>query len=141
MGIICTCVPSLKPFFRRYFPKVLGSTNASGVTSHASRHASRRTHHALANTSLGGHELVSYERSRNSAACLAMPRKAKQQIGTCTSTKNESQEDILGDGQRKDVSESTNAAAASSDIGPLPSKTGSFWSDQTGVVPVSREEF
>jgi hypothetical protein len=64
-----------------------------------------------------------------------MPRKSKQQ--TCTD--NESQEDILRDGYRKDVL-GGNEVNIISDAGLL-SQKGSFGSDCPNIPPVSRKEF
>ncbi|KAH9216512.1 hypothetical protein DL95DRAFT_407493 [Leptodontidium sp. 2 PMI_412] len=126
VGIICACLISFKPFLRRHFPRLIGSSNRSGDF----RARFSRTASVIPKTSISGYELESREGHRKSG----IPRKSKQQTGT----DNDSQEDILGDGYPKDTSK--RIEVATSEVGPL-SQTGSFRSNRSGIPPTSREEF
>jgi hypothetical protein len=87
VGIICACLPNFKPFLRRHFPKVLGSSYHSDAFT---PHFSRRTANTIPDTLTQEYELKTCAGCRKSV----IAQKKDQQTGT----NNESQEDILGDG-------------------------------------------
>ncbi|KAH6714832.1 hypothetical protein BKA61DRAFT_343667 [Leptodontidium sp. MPI-SDFR-AT-0119] len=107
VGIICACFSSFKPFLRRHFPKVIGSSyHSTAITTPSNT----KTANTLPRTLTEEYDLGLYDGHRKSG----IPRKIKQQ--TCTD--NESQEDILRDG----FSEGTSRA----DEVNITSKAGSF---------------
>ncbi|KAH8595300.1 hypothetical protein B0O99DRAFT_572012 [Bisporella sp. PMI_857] len=126
IGVICACLASFKPFLRRHFPRLLGSS----VRSDAFRTHFSRTTNTAPNASISRYELESFKGCRKSG----IPSKSKQQ--SCTN--NESQEDILGDGYLKNIARA-NGEATALDAGPL--QEGSFRSGRIDVLPVSREGF
>ncbi|KAH9204897.1 hypothetical protein DL95DRAFT_376665 [Leptodontidium sp. 2 PMI_412] len=126
IGIICACLSSFKPFLRRHFPKVIGSSYYVPPTATPfSRNAANTLPRTLTDQ---------YELGLSDGHKSGIPRKSKQQ--TCPD--NESQEDILGDGFPEGMSRE-NEAKITSDC-ELFSQKGRFRSDCTGVPPASREE-
>ncbi|KAH8591908.1 hypothetical protein B0O99DRAFT_744136 [Bisporella sp. PMI_857] len=105
IGVICACLASFKPFLRRHFPRLLGSS----VRSDAFRPHFSRTTNTSPNAPISRYELESFKGCQKSG----IPPKSKQQ--SCTN--NESQEDILGDGYLKDIAK-TNGEATALDAGP-----------------------
>ena len=126
IGIICACLANFKPFFRRYFPQLLGSTNRSDACPTGFSRTANTSHTAP----ISGYELQSPKGYRKSG----MPQKNREQ--SCTI--NESQEDILGDEFLKNMGR-TNVEATTPDA--RPSQKGSFLSDGSNALPVPREEF
>ncbi|KAH6719554.1 hypothetical protein BKA61DRAFT_714166 [Leptodontidium sp. MPI-SDFR-AT-0119] len=117
---------SFKPFLRRHFPKVIGSSYyALPIATPLSRNAANTFPRTLTDQ---------YELGLCDGHKSGIPRKSKQQ--TCPD--NESQEDILGDGFPEGMSRG-NEAKITSDC-ELFSQKGSFRSDRSGVPPACREE-
>ncbi|KAH8591910.1 hypothetical protein B0O99DRAFT_718424 [Bisporella sp. PMI_857] len=81
IGVICACLPTFKPFLRRHFPKLIGSSYHSETYG---PYSGKRTTNTVPTTSTGGYELDSREGRWKSG----LLRTNKQQ----TVTHNESQE-------------------------------------------------
>ncbi|KAH6704201.1 hypothetical protein BKA61DRAFT_493526 [Leptodontidium sp. MPI-SDFR-AT-0119] len=113
VGIICACISSFKPFLRRHFPKVIGSSDHSTVVTTPFNTKTAKT---LPRTLTDEYELDLCDRHRKSG----IPRKTKQQ----TYPDNESQEDILGDGFPEGISRGKEVNITSGG-GPF-SQKGSF---------------
>ncbi|KAH6700564.1 hypothetical protein BKA61DRAFT_681673 [Leptodontidium sp. MPI-SDFR-AT-0119] len=125
IGIICACLATFKPFFRRHFPGLLGSSDHSDVY----RTSFRGTANPAPNAPISSYELEPSKGCRKSS----IPQKSREQ--SCTT--NESQEDILGNRFLKDVAR-TNVEGTTTGTGPL--QTGSFISNRSIILPVSPEE-
>ncbi|KAH6704130.1 hypothetical protein BKA61DRAFT_183176 [Leptodontidium sp. MPI-SDFR-AT-0119] len=130
IGIICACLSSFKPFLRRHFPKVIGSSySAPPITATFGANAANN----LPRTLTDQYELGLCDRHKRS-----IPRESKQQ----TSPDNESQKDILGDGFPEGMLRG-NEAKITPDcelFSQKDSQKGSVQSDCSGVPPASREE-
>ncbi|CZR66008.1 uncharacterized protein PAC_15908 [Phialocephala subalpina] len=128
VGIICACLSSFKPFLRRHFPKMIGSSyHSTAITAQFSTNAAN----TIPRTLTDEYELDLRDGHRKTG----IPRKSKRQ--TCTD--NDSQEDILGDGFPKGMS-GGNEVTITPDARPF-SQKGSLGSDRSNIPPVSRKEF